>query len=117
MVIEDDLLLDDAYRKHYGAKYDLRIATDGESAMKEMALWRPDLILLDLYLPGEMAGIDVLRAVKKNMDLADVPVIVVTNLPDMEEKVLDAGAAKCIMKTELDLNKLDFEILEVIGKE
>ena len=117
LIVEDDLLLDEAYRRKFEEKFDIRVATDGETGVKMADSFKPDVILLDIYLPGRFNGLDVLTEIKKNEKTADIPVIVITNLPDSMERVTQMGAAKCFMKTDVDLNKIEEEIRAVIVKE
>ena len=60
----------------------MRVTASGEDGLKVAQTWEPDLILLDIYLPGKFDGIDVLRELKNNPKTAKVPVLVITNLPD-----------------------------------
>ncbi|UFS68974.1 response regulator [Geomonas sp. RF6] len=50
---------------------------DGKSALEEVALNRPDLIVLDVMLPG-LDGFEVCRAVKGNPETASIPVVMLT---------------------------------------
>lgn len=104
LIVEDDVLLDEAYRRKCETDYETRIVTDGVSGIKETRKWKPDIILLDIYLPGKSDGLDVLREIKKDPELAKIPVLVITNLPDAAEKVIALGADKCFMKTDVDLD-------------
>lgn len=116
MIVEDDLLLDEAYRRKFGDKYDIRIATDGESGVKIADSFLPDAILLDIYMPGRFNGLDVLKKIKENPKTSRIPVMVITNLPDAKERVMQMGAAKCFMKTDVDLNNIDDELQNLIAK-
>ncbi len=116
LIVEDDLLLDEAYRRKFGDKYDLRIATDGESGIKMSNEFAPDAILLDIYMPGRFNGLDVLKEIKKNPKTAGIPVLVITNLPDANERVVQMGAAKSFMKTDVDLNSIEAEIEKLVVK-
>lgn len=116
LVIEDDLLLDEAYRRKFGEKYDIRIATDGETGIEIANSFEPEVILLDVYMPGRFNGLDVLREVKKNEKTANIPVIVITNLPDAIEKAMQMGASKCFMKTDVDLDNIEVEIQGLLTK-
>lgn len=66
----------------------------------------PDIILLDIMLPGGMNGFDVLEQLKKDERLSNIPVIVITNL-DSEEKVAkDIGVTDYVVKANIELNDL-----------
>ena len=66
--------------------YDLALATDGPLALKIAAKTRPDLVLLDIMMPG-MDGFEVCRRFKEDPALADIPIIFITALDDAEEVV------------------------------
>ena len=104
LVVEDDMLLDEAYQRRYSEKYDVRVTTTGDSGLSVAKTWIPDLVLLDIYLPGKMDGLDVLRELKKDPKTSKIPVLVITNLPDAVEKVKAMGADECFMKTDVDLD-------------
>ncbi|HEX9008076.1 MAG TPA: response regulator [Patescibacteria group bacterium] len=117
LIVEDDVLLDEAYRRKFGSIYDVRIAVDGEGGIKTAISWEPDLILLDIYLPGRLNGLDVLQAIRKERKLEKTPVLVITNLPDAIERVMAMGATKCYMKTDVDLNGIETDIDELLAKQ
>lgn len=79
--------------------YRLLFARDGQSALELVAKERPDLILLDVMMPG-MSGHDVCRQLKQDPELKSVPVIFVTALADSsdEELGLELGAVDYIAK-------------------
>lgn len=116
LIVEDDMLLDEAYQRKFSDKYDVRITTGGEEGLKMARNWEPDLILLDIYLPGRFDGIDVLRELKKDSKMKQVPVIVITNLPDAVNKVMEMGAGKCFMKTDVDLDLIEKSLDELLAK-
>jgi len=116
LIVEDDLLLDEAYRRKFSEVYDLRIAADGEGAMQMLSSWDPEVILLDIYMPGKYNGLDVLKMIKENPKLEKVPVLVITDLPDSVDRVIGMGAAKCFMKTDIDLGKIEEELADVVSK-
>lgn len=116
LVIEDDVLLDEAYRRKYGEKYDIRITTDAGSGLRAVRSWKPDVILLDIYLPGKMDGIDVLREIKKDPLSLRIPVLVITNLPDTVARVMEMGASKVFMKTDVDLDIIEETLEDMLAK-
>jgi PAS domain S-box-containing protein len=79
--------------------YAVRIAQSGPEALKQAEALRPDLILLDIQMPG-MDGLEVLRRLRANPVLATVPVVAVTALamPGDREKILAAGANEYLSK-------------------
>jgi CheY-like chemotaxis protein len=88
-------------------------ALDGESGLNLAKLEKPDLILLDLILP-KMNGFDVLENLKVSPETKNIPVIVMTNLENIEnvEKAIEAGATTYLCKAQYSPT----EILEKINK-
>jgi CheY-like chemotaxis protein len=84
-----------------GREIDIRSATDGQSALAMLKNGHelPDLILLDLKMPG-MGGIEVLRKVRADDRLREIPVVVVTSssLESDRTEAIAAGASDCVLK-------------------
>ncbi|MDP2234269.1 MAG: response regulator, partial [Actinomycetota bacterium] len=83
--------------------YDVHIVLDGRKAMERAEDLHPDLIILDVILPG-LSGLKVCKALKENRRTAQIPVLVFSVL-DVRDRALDAGAdaflLKPIQRTEL----------------
>jgi len=79
--------------------YDVLTATSGEEALRKVEQDSPDLILLDVMMPG-MDGFEVCKRIKGNPALAHIPVVMVTALTDTVDKVrgLEAGADDFLSK-------------------
>ncbi len=83
----------------FGQGYDLAFAGDGPEALRQAAAITPDLILLDVMMPG-MDGFEVCRRLRSDPHLAEVPVVMVTALDDGASRLLglEAGADDFISK-------------------
>lgn len=79
--------------------YEVFAAMDGKTGIEMAVSLRPDLILLDIQLPV-MDGYDVARALRREPDLADTPIVAVTSyaMPGDREKVMEAGCNGYIEK-------------------
>ena len=79
-----------------GEKYEIVEARSGEAALLRFREFLPDLVLLDLNMPG-MGGLETCRAIR---DVSDVPIIILTVRREESEKVelLDAGADDYVTK-------------------
>ena len=66
--------------------FNLFVATDGESALEQVNHARPDIILLDVKMPG-IDGFETCRRLKSNKETEDIPVIFMTALTDTVDKV------------------------------
>ncbi|MDH4318513.1 MAG: response regulator [Desulfobulbaceae bacterium] len=99
LIVEDTEMNIDILIEALGNDYQLRVATDGESALKNVALGLPDLILLDIMMPG-MDGYEVLKRLKADMRTSKVPVIFLTAMTGEhdEAKGLALGAIDYITK-------------------
>ncbi len=97
LVVDDEIEMQRALRA--GLRYhdfDVRAVSSGEEAVREASVWRPDVILLDLGLPG-MDGFATLKSLRPASRAA---VIVVSVMPGEKDKVraLDAGADDYVVK-------------------
>jgi len=81
------------------ANYTIKAAINGQMALKIVEKQTPDLILLDIMMPG-MSGYEVCEALKSNPDTRDIPVIFLTAMDQTtdESKGFDLGAADYITK-------------------
>jgi len=79
--------------------YNIKIATSGEKALQIASDSHPDLVLLDIMMPG-MDGYEVLRRMKNDIRTIDIPVIFVTAKGEVDDEVngLDLGAVDYITK-------------------
>src|SRR5438477_11391283 len=79
--------------------YAVATAVNGEDALAKLASEKPDLVLLDIMMPG-MSGYDVCRRIRANPDTALLPVVMVTSLDPHEERVhgIEAGADDFLSK-------------------
>jgi class 3 adenylate cyclase len=86
--------------------YDVSTAVNGEQALERVAEKAPDLVLLDIMMPG-ISGYDVCRKLRANPATALLPIVLVTSLDPNQERVkgIEAGAddflAKPINQAEL----------------
>lgn len=82
-----------------GRGYNLLVAKDGETALTIVKKALPELILLDIMMPG-IDGYEVCRQLKENPATRDIPVIFLSALDDTKDKVrgLDLGAVDYISK-------------------
>lgn len=79
--------------------YEVITATSGEEALRKVEDENPDIVLLDVMMPG-MDGFEVCSRIKANPEKAHIPVVMVTALTDVQDKVrgLEAGADDFLSK-------------------
>lgn len=100
LVIDDDptnlsVLLEYLGEMHYN----ILVAQNGESALEQLQYALPDLILLDVMMPG-MDGFETCRRLKANVRFRDIPVIFMTALTDTDHKIrgFDVGGVDYVTK-------------------
>jgi two-component system OmpR family response regulator len=97
LIVEDDRTLVDVLRYNLVKEgYNVLIAGDGEGALKLTRTEEPDLVLLDIMLPG-MSGLEVCRILRKE---TNVPILMLTARTDEIDKVvgLEVGADDYVTK-------------------
>lgn len=87
--------------------YEVVCASNGIEALEMLRARVPDAILLDVMMPG-LDGISVLRTIRRNPQLKDIPVILLTERAerDMVLQAVERGASGYILKSEFSVEKL-----------
>ncbi len=105
LVVDDDksiLMIAETFLK--GKGFSVVTANSGEKALKMADSEKPDIILLDVVMPG-ISGFEVCEKLKKNRKTRKIKIVIISgNIPEIE-KGFDYGADDCIVKP-LDWNKL-----------
>ena len=84
LIVEDDAILVEMYQAKFELEgHDVQIATNGEQCLEVLKTFVPELILLDILMP-KLNGFHVLKEIKKQPDLRQIPVILLTNLGEAE---------------------------------
>jgi DNA-binding response OmpR family regulator len=118
MWVEDDEFLSEIIGKKLagqGAK--LLHAGNGEEALRIAADEHPEVVLLDIILPG-LDGFEILRQLKDKPETKTIPVIMLSNLGQKSdiEKGIKLGAAKFLIKATVTLDEIMEEIVAVVNK-
>ena len=118
-IIEDDPLMIRMYEKTFKLSgYEVEMAFDGEEALSKLktAGNKPTLILLDVMMP-KMNGFDVLKALKQDAGLKNVPVVMLTNLAGESdaEKGIGMGAVTYLVKSQYDPKQVVDKVKEIIS--
>ena len=101
LIIEDDQIVANVYRNKLAVDgYTTEVAPDGETGLKVMRTFRPQLIILDLMLPG-ISGVDVIKEIRSEEEFSKIPIIVFSNtyLTNLIQDAWRAGANKCLSKS------------------
>jgi CheY-like chemotaxis protein len=99
LIVEDSELNRELLVQIFEDSYDLDVAVDGRTAVQAATTSRPDLILMDIALPG-MSGLDAVRAIRANERGAGTPIVAVSShvMPGDRERALEAGCNEFVAK-------------------
>ena len=114
LVIDDDPLAHDLVKRKLGAEsYNIISALDGADGLVKARSQRPDLILLDILMPGK-DGWAVLAELRADADLSDIPIIVISMLDD--DQSATALGASAYMTKPVDRDRLVGNIQAIFGE-
>jgi putative two-component system response regulator len=114
LIVDDNLAILKQISAQLAQAYEISLADSGEQALQICAAEQPDLILLDLEMPG-MDGYDVIARLKKDPKFKHIPVIFLTASGDTatEVKCLESGAMDYIIKpanTDILRHRIDLHL-------
>src|SRR5476651_1751509 len=108
LAVDDDLFILDALTellKYSG--YDVESTPNGEDVFKKIDEYVPDLILLDVMLAG-LDGREICKKIKNNESTKNIPVIMVSATPAVNQTIRDFGANDFVAKP--------FDIFQLLNK-
>lgn len=117
LVVEDDKFLRELLvRKLYSEGFAVESAIDATGAFEVLGRFIPDIILLDLILPG-IDGFEILARVKKNNTLVTVPVVILSNLGQKEdiERAMSLGAIDFMVKANFTLDEIVNKVRRILS--
>lgn len=117
LLIEDDQFIIDIYSTKLKEEgFDVDVAMNGEKAIEKVKE-KPDLILLDIVLPG-LDGWEILREIKRQEESKSIPVIILSNLSQKSEveKSFKLGVTKYLIKSNYTPSQVIQEIKECLKK-
>ncbi len=117
LVAEDDQFYANLYRTKLEKEgFGVLVASNGTETLDLLRKNNPDLIILDLVMP-EMDGFEVLKKLKEEKDLRDVPVIVLSNLgqPEDVERAKAMGIFKYIIKSNVSIHQMVESVEEALS--
>lgn len=116
-VEDDDFLAGMIAKKLASLGVEFKRDQDGESALKSLEEYAPNVVVLDIMLPN-MSGLEVLKRIKENPQTKDIPVIMLSNLSQNDDvsKVLELGASKFFVKASMTLDEIIAEIENLLKR-
>lgn len=113
LIIEDDIDILKVYSEKLKLeKHKVLSVNNAEEGLDMVVKNKPDLILLDIMLPGKMNGFDLLEELKRHGSTSHIPVIVLTNVDTERETALEIGANEYLVKADTKPS----ELLAIINK-
>ena len=102
LVVDDEASIREVLSEHLttrGTPFEALAASDGFEAGRLMATFRPDVVLLDLRMPG-LDGFQVCRTIKADPETSSTIVVAMTGYfsPETESRILECGAVRCFAK-------------------
>jgi len=99
LVVDDTPTNIDILMEILADEFDVTVATDGESALESVEESKPNIILLDIMMPG-MDGYEVCTRLKQSEHTKDIPVIFITAMNDIQDEIkgFEVGAVDYITK-------------------
>lgn len=116
-VVEDEAMISEIYRaKLEEEDYQVFTAQDGEKGFEVIKRSEPDIALIDIMMPNK-DGIKLIKQLRKDKDLANLPVIILTNNDDQKtvEKTYDLDVAFYLIKSQYqpsDVTRIVKEVLD-----
>lgn len=121
LLVEDDAILVEMYQAKFELEgHDVRVATNGEECLEVLKEHTPELILLDILMP-KLNGFHVLKEIKKQPKLRQIPVILLTNLGeaevDMNQELATAlGVSDYLIKSRHTPDEVVEKVVRVLSK-
>lgn len=100
LIVDDHVDIRKLIRIIIGKSFEVLEAGDGATALQIVRKHRPDLVVLDIMMPGELDGLKVLEAIRVDADLAGVKVILLTGRAQAADREagMSRGAAAYVTK-------------------
>jgi CheY-like chemotaxis protein len=91
-------------------------ASDGQEGIRKIVSFLPEIVLLDLYMP-RVSGFDVLKSVKENVELKNIPIIVLTNInPDSQDLMKNWGVTDFLLKSDNTLKQIVEKVRMILSR-
>jgi DNA-binding NtrC family response regulator len=114
LVVDDETEVADVLKEHFEATYDVDTAPDGKKALKLIRARRPDLILLDIQMPG-LNGLEVMKRIQ-TVDPKPVVIVVTADTDtDVAAQAMTQGAFSYVPKP-FDFQYLDHLVAVALGE-
>lgn len=116
IIVEDDLKVANIYRNRLAQEnHDVKIASDVQATNMIMTE-KPNLVLLDILMP-KINGLSILREIKAQNELADIPFLILTNVEEAQEvqQAIELGASGYLVKADTSLDLLVQKVNDILS--
>ena len=113
LVVEDDSALREFLCTALADEFEVECAVSGEEAIELAQRTRPDVVLLDVMLPG-VNGLDVVRRIRSDRALSGIPVLVMTAFSEIEAGEAEAAGANRFLAKPFDLHELKAAVKDLL---
>jgi CheY-like chemotaxis protein len=118
LLMEDEEIMINLLKKKLSKEgYEVLVAKDGDEGLKMLKEMKPkpDLILLDIIMP-KLGGFEVMEEMKKDKELQDIPVIIISNSgqPVELERTKNLGAKDWVIKTDFDPQEVIIKVKKIL---
>lgn len=116
-IIEDDEIVAGIYKNKVAAEgYTVEIANDAETGYEKLLEFQPDLLLLDIMLPG-ISGMELLGKIRAEEQFKELPIVMFSGSDDEQilEEAVAFGATRALSKSDFTPNQIVARITEVLS--
>lgn len=118
LLAEDNKILRTALKDKFEREgFLVALAVDGNEVLPQIKAEKPDILLLDIIMPGK-TGFDVMEDAKLSGELKNIPIVIISNLGQQSEikKGLELGAVAYLVKSDLSISGVVEKIKEQLVK-
>ena len=117
IIVEDDPNVASFLETTLTVDYETRLVTNGAEALQLLEHVAPDLVVLDIRLPG-VSGVDVCRRIRGEKRLSSAKLLIVTGYPDSPEmKEIDQIGVDALLKKPITPHRLRRVVRQLLGGE
>jgi len=118
LLIEDDPFLAEIYvTKFEEVGFEVYVLENGVLGVEKIGEEKPDIVLLDIVMP-RIDGFELLRLIKEDPEIKNVPVVILSNLGEQEnvEKGLELGAEAYLVKAHFTPTEVVARVKQILEK-
>lgn len=116
LIAEDDQFLSKMYQKKFELSgFEVMVVANGEEAVQKMTEWKPNMVVMDVMMP-KLSGFEALKNAKAITTIKNIPIVILTNLgnPEDKEKAMELGAKDYLVKSDLTPQEVVDKVAKLI---